>query len=242
MNEGVEKYVSMQKAFYDNIVAKGGFEGAMQVVGPAQHASHATTFWKRLLIQDRHYARGLDFGCGVGRLMAGFHEQFDFIDGVDISVEMLKWAEVYLRKHKVPQDKYKLHVCNGYDLADFESDIYDIVYSQITMHHICVWEIRNNYFKEFYRVLKPKGCIAIQMHGGFNFAPPVRAAKWYENYYDAEATNSYYDVKLDNPLVVAKDLFKIGYTHVSFDVLQEHNPDKTGNAIHEYTIVIKAMK
>jgi predicted SAM-dependent methyltransferase len=76
--------------------------------------------------------------------------------------------------------------------------------STIVLQHICVYEIRYNYLKEFYRLLKNDGILSIQM--GYGDGHP-NTRNYYDNYYDASTTNSGCDVKVTNPEEIIKKSF-----------------------------------
>ena len=240
MRQQIKQYIDMQLRIYEGAIEQGGMQACRNIVGPHQFEAHIINFWRQKLLQGYHYQHALDFGCGLGRLMLGFHLSFDKVDGVDISPSILKYAEQYLTENNMPP-KYKLYQCNGYDLSVLDKNKYDIVYSQIVLHHICVWEIRNNYFKEFYRVLKDGGGIAIQLHGGTTF-DGLPVSHWYENKYDAPNTNCHYDVKLENPYFLIDDLHDIGFKNITLEIVKAIDPKTSGPGEHEYTLIVRAKK
>ena len=241
MNENVKKYVAMQLHYYNSYIEQLGYDACKNLVGAMWFDPIRINHSRNLLLHNRNYDRALDFGCGIGRLIAGLHNHFNFVDGMDLSLGMLKYAKQYLDEQGVPESKYALHECNGWNLEGLDSEIYDIVYSEITLHHICVWKIRHNYFKEFYRVLKPGGIIAIQMFSGLNFQNVV-ASPWYSNTYNAMGTNSSHDVKLENPYYLVEDWVGIGFKNINISFYKENHPENTGAAEHEYSLIIRGEK
>ena len=176
----------------------------------------------------------LDFGCGPGRNLVKYAGRFARIDGVDLSEVNLYNAKRYVEGLNLPLGN--LYKCNGLDLEEVPSDTYDLVMSTITLQHICVHEIRYNYFKEFLRVLKPGGKISIQMGAGENRIATCKAG-YYENKYDALWTNGGHDTLVEDPNFLRKDLEEIGYKDFKF-VLR---PTVPGDR-HSYAIFFQATK
>jgi len=237
MNNDIEQYLQMQKEFYipQSLAHAKTYIG----VGDGCWSKETLEIARKRFVGSDNYDRGVDFGCGVGRLIAKFHPQFNHIDGVDISEQMLKYAHEYLQEQNVPKDKYTLHQCH-LQMPFLKNNTYDIVYSNIVLHHICVWRIRNIYFQEFYRILKPGGHISIELFGGLNFDVPA-ASKWYDNTYDAVETNSFHDVKLENPYFVVNDLAMLGFKAIRI-FFYHLDPNNNGCARHEFSMLVKAFK
>jgi SAM-dependent methyltransferase len=246
MNEQVQKYIEMQKQTYVYLPQCQTMEGSKPVIGyKDSFCSESLDFiGNNYVIDNEDYINSiaLDFGCGIGRLISLFCNRFKQIDGVDLSPIFLKHA----REYGIP-DNSILYQCNGYDLSEIPSSKYDLVYSGWVMEHICVHEIRNNYFKEFYRVLVPGGKISILMEGGDKYLPNTPSVDWYSNFYDAPSTNSTNDVRIDNIFNIVDDLVKIGYYNINFTVfpldketIDNLMPPKFAG--HQYTIRIMAYK
>lgn len=155
----------------------------------------------------------LDFGCGPGRNLVKYANKFKRIDGVDLSEENVERARNYLESQNLTPGN--LYVCNGIDLSGIKDDSYDIVMSTICLQHICVHEIRYNYFKEFLRVLKSGGSIAIQMGFGQNRIATLSYG-YYENKYDAPGTNGMCDVRVESVDFLRKDLEEIGFKNFRY--------------------------
>lgn len=101
--------------------------------------------------------RGLDFGCGVGRLTQALAERFAAIDGVDISASMIQHAEKYNRVSA----RVKYHLNVRPDLATFPSAQYDFICSLIALQHTPP-KFQRRYLADFIRLLKPGGCACFQ--------------------------------------------------------------------------------
>lgn len=208
-------YTQMQKREYDNMAQSWSLENIDPVVGTFM----AHNNWKDYddyLFKDISNLKDkivLDFGCGPGRNIAKYREMFLKMDGVDICETNLKnakkWVSHNIKNPDLSND-VELYICNGVDLTSIPDSKYDIVMSTICMQHICVYEIRFNYLKEFFRVLKPGGYITIQMGYGENSPMSV---DYYANNYNATKTNRGCDTQITNPLQLETDLTKIGFVN-----------------------------
>jgi SAM-dependent methyltransferase len=132
---------------------------------------------------------------------------------VDISSKNLENASIWLKHNNIDSENVKLILCNGIDLNNIKNEEYDIVMSTICMQHICVYDIRFNYFKEFYRILKPGGYITIQMGYG---KPSPNSVDYYDNNYEALYTNRGCDTDISSHEQVEKDLLKIGFKNFNY--------------------------
>ena len=174
-------------------------------------------YWEILLkpMFENHFDYVLDFGCGHGRNISNILKNSSCLrcDGVDISSENIKYTEKNLNKEIEDKNRYKLYVNNGIDIKIIDNDSYNFIVSTIVFQHICVYEIRYNLLKDIYRILKQDGIFSFQM--GFGFGHKA-AADYYDNIYDAEGTNSLYDVRVEKSEYIENDLKNIGYKNISF--------------------------
>ncbi len=99
----------------------------------------------------------LDFGCGVGRLTQALAEHFDEVHGVDISPRMIELADQY-NSHG---NRCHYHVNERSDLELFDDDVFDFIYSTITLMHMEP-KYSKKYIREFLRVLSPHGLLVFQ--------------------------------------------------------------------------------
>src|SRR5207247_10201519 len=76
--------------------------------------------------------RGLEVGCGPGRLMRPMTRNFGELHGVDVSDEMIRLAEERFRG----ASGMHLHATNGSDLAPLSADYFDFVYSYAVFRHV----------------------------------------------------------------------------------------------------------
>ena len=207
------KYTKMQLDFYEYEAAQWSEHNPNPVV----HNFDAHNNWadyEHLFtnLKNQNELIGLDFACGPGRNIVKYKNRFKRLDGADISEKNIENSKYYTAKNEINSN---LYVCNGVDLDVIDSNLYDFVMSTIALQHICVHEIRYNYFKEFYRVLKPNGVLTIQMGYG---SPSPMTVGYYENYYDATGTNRRCDVRIDSPQQLEGDLTEIGFKSFNYTI------------------------
>jgi tRNA (cmo5U34)-methyltransferase len=107
------------------------------------------------MIRFKPGMKALEFGAGTGLLSFYLKEMFSEITLMDSSGEMLKMAEQKMEKSD--GSKIKTVLLN-LETEDFNGDPFDIVYSQMVLHHI---RDINTMLKKFYRLLVPGGILAI---------------------------------------------------------------------------------
>jgi ubiquinone/menaquinone biosynthesis C-methylase UbiE len=108
----------------------------------------------------------LDFGCGVGRLARPLSERFGSYTGVDISDGMLRRA----RELNGEEEGRRFVLNEREDLGQFRDDGFDAVVSFLVLQHLAEPELILGYLREFARVLKPGGLIAVQL---VTHVPPI---------------------------------------------------------------------
>ena len=106
--------------------------------------------------------RMLEIGCGLGRMTVAFASEFEQVDGVDISAEMIEQA-----KALDPPGNVRYRVITGDGLDGIEDSAYDFVGSRAVFQHIPTEIAIASYLKEIARVLRPGGQALLQ----FNTAP-----------------------------------------------------------------------
>lgn len=206
-------YTQMQRAAYDKLGERWTPHDRDHVVGSFDFHNMHTDYNLLFAGIDTCAMIGLDFGCGPGRNLVHFSNRFKRLDGVDISAECVAGAHEWLAANGgFPAIIY---VCNGVDLSCIDAAEYDFIMSTIAMQHICVYDIRKNYFREFFRVLKPGGWIGIQMGYGDG---RTGAVGYYENNYDAADTNGACDVMVTDAKYLKTDLEEIGFTDFRYTV------------------------
>ena len=105
-------------------------------------------------------SRVLEIGCGIGRLLKPLAMERNDLEiyGVDVSSEMI----VQGKKRLSAFPNVRLAPVNGKDLALFENEFFDVIFSYVTFQHI-PREYLHNIFREVHRVLKKKGFFSFQM-------------------------------------------------------------------------------
>ena len=226
------KYTQMQKSYYDN-------EGRTGNMNKENHGRHNNNpnYWNILVSdtmnEEYKTKRGLDFGCGCGRNVMNLINRFKKMEGVDISPELIKTCIKNLADMNYDNNRMGFYTCNGVSLNIFDDNTYDFIMSTIVLQHICVYTIRYSYLSEFFRIMKPNGLLSFQMgfgDGHFN------TRDYYEDYVDAESTNSGCDVKVSDPAQIVEDLKKIGFVNISFQIAEPFSD------YHDNWIFVKAYK
>lgn len=77
-------------------------------------------------------SRGLDYGCGVGRILIPLAEKCESVVGVDISTAMLDET----RKNCAERNLTNVELKTSADFAQADSERYDFVHSYIVLQHI----------------------------------------------------------------------------------------------------------
>jgi len=86
---------------------------------------------------------------------------FNFVNGVDISEEMIKRA----KEDNQDLKNVKFNVSNGIDLKLFPDNYFNFCFSFIVFQHIPRKDIIINYFKEIRRILKIGSYARLQVRG-----------------------------------------------------------------------------
>ena len=230
MEKTKDDYTEMQRSFYDITAHK------MNIDNHNQHNSNPF-YWTHLLSPfvegDWSGKKAIDFGCGCGRNVINVLDTYDVgeMHGCDISKSNIEFCEKNLSNTEYKN--YKFFVTDGQSLNPCKSEEYDAIISTIVLQHICVYEIRKNILTDMYRCLNDGGVVCFQM--GYGDGHPS-ARDYYENYYEAEGTNSKFDVRVDNPQQVIKDLEEIGFVDIEYDIVKSHCD------FHNQWIFLKAKK
>lgn len=221
-------YTAMQRTYY---------ESTADLMNEQNHMFHNANrdYWDILLGDTLTGFRdkvGLDFGCGCGRNVMNIWNRFSRMDGVDISFANLVHARGNILAAGVPEDAFHLYACNGTDLREVPSDEYDFVMSTIVLQHIAVHDIRLNYLREFFRIMRADGLLSFQM----GFGEGHGRAGYYENHYDASGTNSAHDTTVTDPAQIVDELEAIGFEAVSHVIRPAYSDG------HHLWIYVKARK
>ena len=229
------KYTLMQKKHYEGCASKWNLSELDHVVGSFNEHNNWRDYELLFInIPDLKSKIVLDFGCGPGRNIVKYSNRFARIDGVDISQTNLEKAKVWMEYNNIDPEHSELILCNGVNLDCIENGKYDIVMSTICLQHICVYEIRYNYFREFYRILREKGYITIQM--GFGIGSPF-AVDYYSNNYEARETNGLCDTNVVSHEQIERDLLSIGFKNFNYYITKKGPEDN-----HPHWIFFSAQK
>jgi SAM-dependent methyltransferase len=114
---------------------------------------------KRLAPGGREARRGLEIGCGPGRLLRPMSRRFSELHGTDVSDEMIRLA----RENLASVRNVRVHRCA--DLSAFPDDYFDFVYSYAVFQHIPSRAVVFGYLEESRRVLKDGGILRCQING-----------------------------------------------------------------------------
>jgi len=234
------KYTNMQKQFYNSAYASWSLDNIGYVVGDFEILNNWDELNNTMLefIGDTKNKIALDFACGPGRNLVLFKDKFKRIDGVDISGKSLENARLYFN-YCGDNSEHQLFLCDGVSLSCIENDKYDAIITVNAFHHICVYDIRFNYLKEFYRVLKPGGKISFMTaYGKPNSLK--HSTDYYSNFYDAQATNSAMDARTEDPSQLKNDLDKIGYINFQYKIVSNLpcSPDDQWTVDHRFPHMI----
>lgn len=110
--------------------------------------------------------RGLDFGCGAGRLTQALALYVDEVDGLDIAASMIDLAE----QHNAHGACCRYAVNDRPDLSRFLEKTFDVVYTGRVLQHM---EPRyaESYVRELVRVLAPGGYLSFDLPSEHGFFP-----------------------------------------------------------------------
>lgn len=102
----------------------------------------------------------LEFGCGAGRILKYMSRRSDYCHGVDIAPHMVRFAREYIYNSNVI-----LNVTNGKELP-YGKDEFDLIYSVHVLQHIPTKAMLENTLREFQRVLRRNGGMAVLHFNG----------------------------------------------------------------------------
>lgn len=210
-----EKYLAMQKSQYNSEASRWSLDFRDPVVGSYNQHNSFTDYDTYLFKDfDTPGKVALEYGCGPGRNLIRYASRFQRVDGVDISPINIEKAKINILDAKLDETIINLYTNDGSDIP-VDDESYDVVFSVICLQHICVHEIRYKIMEEIYRVLKPGGYFCAQM--GFG-GRPGNTSKYYDNIYEATATNGQHDVTIEDEELLKDDLTKIGFDHYKSDI------------------------
>jgi len=107
--------------------------------------------WFRFLVDRWKKGTILDLGCGNGRNMPHFKDNFKLI-GIDYSKEMIENAKVFAKKNSINAD----FLVNDVRRLPFDKDSINYSIAIAVYHHLNPDEL-GKALKELHRILKPEG-------------------------------------------------------------------------------------
>lgn len=227
MVNNYNKYTAMQKSAY--------------FYGTSNHEEHNINpdYWNILLgdLKDKQKWDGkiaLDFACGKGRNITNMFNLCNWarVDGVDISE-----ANIRHNKSEYSHQASNWYCNNGIDVSELNNNEYDFIVSTIALQHIPVYDIRKSLITDLLRTLKSGGLFSFQMGFGKEILSTENRVAYFENYYDADGTNSICDVRIQNKEDVIIDLTEIGFTNITTEVKESYSDNG-----HPQWIYVKAYK
>jgi SAM-dependent methyltransferase len=165
----------------------------------------------------------IDFGCGPGRMVERMYNYFDHLFTKVYGIDISDYALDYARDNFGPD---MFWTSSGIDVGNAPNNLYDMVYSTISMQHIPSRTIRRNIFRGIYNIIKNDGVMSIQMAYHPNYAAGVWShdtehATYDSDFWNAKKTNGHADVVInekDLPLFES-DLKDIGFKEVEFKLV-----------------------
>jgi SAM-dependent methyltransferase len=114
----------------------------------------------------RRWARGLDFGCGVGRLTQALAEHMEQTVGVDVAPSMIESARRFNRHG----ERCRYEINSAPDLEAWPSAHFDVIYTGRVLQHMePVYAAA--YVRELVRILAPGGYLSFDLPSEHGFFP-----------------------------------------------------------------------
>ena len=172
------------------------------------------------------YQNALDFGCGMGRMIKRMLQFFHRVDGADLIENNLKFTREYL--NKIENQRCSLFQTDGTSCKINTEIKYDLIYSTICIHHICVYDIRYQIISDIYSLLKEGGQCVLQFTFGND-----NGIYWFNNHYNAKYTNGGEDITIPNLTYlpdIINDLETIGFKDIKYHICPSPHSLKLGLA------------
>jgi len=223
-------YLAMQKKYYSKFGSENDNELKRCIGGYGTHQKFPYEKYLLKNVKNPENKIALDFGCGSGRMILRMGKLMKRVDGVDIGANLIKGAKRWTKDMK---NKPLLYVNDGKNLNGILNNTYDLVFCTISFHHIAPYSIRLNLLKEFFRVLKVDGKVALQLF----YTNQARSewkqhVNWLDNPYNAKGTNSSCDVRItpQNLPDVEKTFIDVGFINFEYKLVEF--PPKSPNYTH----------
>ncbi len=114
----------------------------------------------------RRWARGLDFGCGVGRLTQALTEHLEHMVGVDVAPSMIDAARRFNRHGT----RCQYEVNSAPSLERWPSAHFDLIYTSRVLQHMEP-KYATAYVRELVRTLAPGGYLSFDLPSEHGFFP-----------------------------------------------------------------------
>jgi ubiquinone/menaquinone biosynthesis C-methylase UbiE len=217
------EYATIQKRGFEADGNLWTLENKDAVVGLFEQHNNSDLYkylFETLNQQNTKEMVALDFGCGPGRNIVLYKDLFKRIDGTDIAKSCLEKARIWLQYNNIDTSDINLYEGNGYNLENIPNNFYNVVFGTIVLQHIGVYSIRHEYFKEFFRVLKPNGTIHFQTtyNPSFNENDHI-ANTYYDDSCRMRDNNRGFDVVTSNIDFIKKDLEDIGFSTFNYKIV-----------------------
>lgn len=232
-NKGKIHYSKMQKKAYEKYTANLSHTKNLCVGNFNAQENYP---YKKYLLEHckGNKKNALDFACGMGRMMLQMSNEFDVVDGVDLSENNLTFAKNYLSENNLTSKRYNLYLSDGLSV-DIPDKKYDFIYSTIALQHICVHEIRLNIIKDLHKYLLHNGSMCLQF--GFGYDNGIR---YFDNFYTARGTNAANDTCIPNESYlknIKKEFKNLGFKKINFEFKISPHP-QFGNNYHPIWLFI----
>jgi len=105
----------------------------------------------------------LDFGCGTGELINALAPANNVLIGIDISIEALNIAQSKANNYN---SNCFFSLFNGIDIP-FGNNVFDIIITRGVLVYFTTDDSLEHALGEFYRILKPGGCVILTEHSTY---------------------------------------------------------------------------
>jgi len=142
----------------------------------------------------------LEIACGIGRVSKFVAPECKYLFCADIIEEALEEAKNNLKQYS----NISFEKINGYDLAGFNENYFDCVYSFTAFFHFD-FELVVKYFSEIKRVLKPGGLAIIEFKRWRDKNDVIELL----NKIDEQGGLESYEIELDKWRYVSREMLQI---------------------------------
>lgn len=154
----------------------------------------------------------LEIACGIGRVSRFIAPYCRHLYCTDILAEALKEAKKNLKN----LSNVSFRKTSGYDLADFQSDSFDCVFSFTTFFHFD-FELVVHYFREIKRVLRTGGIGILEFKRWIGREDVVQLLEKVEN----QGGIKVYEAELDKWRYVSKEMLEVLCDYYGLRVLDK---------------------